>query len=299
MDNSKKILFVILTCNRLFYLKNCMKSIFKFVDQDRIDILICDNCTIEKGSEEYLNNMSKYDNVTIKKYEDRNRNELYRAMNWAIKYAKKNKYNVINFVQDDYQYVSRNDKHLDDVFTIFDKHDDIVQVNCNMGWKRKAKGLGKVKIIKANGTLHGILLKKRATDNGFTRVSAYDKVGEYPVDAISWGHGPDRYKNRVNGEIWFGKECSKRGWRRTLTYLPNITMMFDCAYVRGNERYGRYFEPSGEFYLKQLNDEQISKIKRQHDKHKFAYIEDFCIPDGWEPLTYDKHSPSKKIKVFA
>ena len=83
---------------------------------DRIDILVCDNNTIEPGFDEYMNNLcSKYKNITMHKFTDRTKNELYRAMNWAISYAQKNKYKIINFIQDDIQYLYKNDAHIDDV----------------------------------------------------------------------------------------------------------------------------------------------------------------------------------------
>ncbi|MHA1469633.1 MAG: glycosyltransferase family A protein, partial [Candidatus Asgardarchaeia archaeon] len=86
---NKKILFAIFTCNRFYYLKNCIESILECHDLDRIDVLICDNCSIEDGYEEYLNNIANNKNITVKRFEDRTRNELYRAMNWTIEYAKK------------------------------------------------------------------------------------------------------------------------------------------------------------------------------------------------------------------
>jgi len=290
-----KFLFVILTCNRFFYFKNCIESIFECVDMDRIEILVCDNKTIEKGFEEYLNYISLKHNITIKRFEDRASNELYRAMEWSIKYAKKNKFDIINFVQDDYQYMYKRDAHLDEVLKIFQENKNIVQVNCNMGWRRKKDGLGKIKRIRVNDVLYGILLDKRPCDNGFTRVSVYDKIGMYPQAAISWGLGPNRYVNKINGEIWFGRECRKNGWYRVLSYLPNSSMMYDCAYVRGDERYGNYFPPSNKYYFKLIEKNGQKKIKKNHDKKQFSYIEDFSIPDGWITETQGKHGTSSVV----
>lgn len=288
---NEKILFVILTCNRQWYCRNCYFSMRKCVDMDRADILICDNNTVEEGFDEFLHEEAKKDNVEVKKFDDRNRNELYRAMNYAIQYAQKNKYKIINFVQDDFQYIYRRDNHLDEVIDILNNRKDIVQVNCNMGWKRKAKGLGKIEDFKSLGTRYGILKDKRSCDNGFTRVDIYDKIGLYPGEAVSWGNGPNRYKDKLNGEIWFGRECKERKLYRCLSYMPNIGMMMDCSYVRGNRRYGYYSSPPNDFYLKMLDDNQIKQIRKNHDAGKFSFVEDFCIPDGWEPRTYNKHTP--------
>ncbi len=290
VSSSKKILFTILTCNRFHYFKNCIESIIQCVDMNRIDILIMDNNTIEKGFDEYVHSLcEKYGNIMVKKFIDRTRGELYRAMNWAIDYAKTNSYEIIDFIQDDRQYLYKKEDHLDDIFDIFNNYSNIVQINCNLAWRRKIKGIGKVKNISINKSKYGILLDKRACDNGFTRVSIYDQIGEYPTDAISWGMEKNRYVGKINGEIWFGRRCQKRGYSRALAYQANMGMIFDCAYVRGEERYGDYFPSSGEFYFKMLDNIHIDKIKKRAKKNKFSYMEDFCIPDGWTPKTYGKH----------
>ena len=267
---SKKILFTILTCNRFYYFKNCIESIIRYVDMDRIDILICDNNTIEKGFDEYVNKLClRHNNIILKKFTDRTRGELYRAMNWAVDYARKNNYEIIDFIQDDRQYLYNKKDHLDDIIKIFNEHNNIVQVNCNLAWRRKIKGIGKVKNINVNGNKYGILLDKRACDNGFTRVSIYDKIGSYPTDAISWGMEKNRYVGKINGEIWFGGKCQKKGLYRALVYQANTGMIFDCAYVRGDERYGNYFSSPGEFYFKKLGKDHINEIKQRSKKNKF------------------------------
>lgn len=292
----KKVLFNILTCNRFFYFKNCMESLFKSIDLNRIDILVCDNNTIEDGFDEYVNKLSKDYGIIVKKFTNRTRNELYRAMNYAIKYAKKNKYDIINFVQDDIQFVCNHPTLIDDTIEAFKKNDKVVQINYNMPWKRKADRIGKIKTIKGGVSKFAVVYDKSPCDNGFTRVNIYDKLGKYPEEAISWAHGKkgERYKNKLNGEVWFGRECGKKNWKRAITYLPNAGMMFDCAYVRGPERFGRYFLPKNEFYIKYLTDDEREKIVLNNKNKKFSYIEDFCKADGWEPLTYGKHSPINK-----
>ena len=287
---NNKILFTILTCNRFYYLKNCIKSIIKCVDMDRIDILIMDNNTVEKGFDEYIHSLClRHNNIMVKKFIDRTRGELYRAMNWAINYAKKNNYEIIDFIQDDIQYLYALPEHLDNVGNIFKKHKNVVQVNCNLAWRRKIDKIGKIEKIEVNGNKYGILKEKRTCDSGFTRVAVYDQVGEYPVDAISWGMEKNRYVGKINGEIWFGKRCRKHGYNRALAYHADNGMIFDCAYVRGNDRYGNYFPPVGEFYFKMLDEKHINKIRNRAKKDKFSYMEDFCIPDGWDPKTYGKH----------
>ena len=66
-------------------------------------------------------------------------------------------------------------------------------------------------------------------------------------------------------------------------------MIFDCAYVRGNERYGDYFPSPREFYFKMLDEKNISNINKRAKKSKFSYMEKMCIPDNWVPKIYGKH----------
>ena len=99
----------------------------------------------------------------------------------------------------------------------------------------------------------------------------------------------NRYVGKMNGEIWFGKRCHKHGYNRSLAYRAVSGMIFDCAYVRGDEIYGNYFPSPEKYYFKLLEDEYIKKIRKRAKRNKFSYMEDFCIPDGWTPQTYDKH----------
>ena len=287
-----KVLFCIFTCNRFFYFKNCLDSIREFEDQNEIDILVCDNCSIETVYSDYLQEMSMVDNIKVKRFSDRTRGELYRAMNYAVKYAKKKGYEFINFVQDDYQYLYKRDSSIPEIIDLFNNNARIVQVNNNLAWKRKADRMGSLLHLQSKGTNYVILSDKRPCDNGFTRVAAYDRLGEYPVEAISWGEGKDRYKNKLNGEVWFGRSCHKLKWSRAVTLMPNVTMMMDCAFVRGGVRRGRYFEPPEKYYIKPLEESQIEKISSRAKKKKFSFIEDRGKPWGWKPETLGKHSES-------
>tara|TARA_Y100000310_G_C20690569_1_gene821921 strand:+ start:871 stop:1788 length:918 start_codon:yes stop_codon:yes gene_type:complete len=296
-----KILFTILTCNRFHYLKNCLESIIECVDLDRIKILVCDNNTVEKGFDSYLNDKANDIDIKIKKFDNRSRNELYRAMNWGVKYAKKEGFKIINFIQDDYQYVFKNDKHIDEVLDIFKKQKHIGQINYNFVWKRKRKGIGKINHFSSCNTNYAVFMQKRLVDSGFTRVDLYDKTGPYPVDAVSWGGNikkgfgkrPGRYVGVENGEIWFGRECERRKIRRAISLFPNVTMIYDCAYVRGDIRIGRYFKPTNKYYIELFDERKKEKLMKCHNEKKFSYIEDFCQAWDWEAMTTEKHSPVK------
>jgi hypothetical protein len=293
MNKKNKIVFAIFTCNRLYYFKNAFESLCSCVDLDRVKILIIDNNTTENGFDEYLNHISsKYgDKIIIKRFTQRVVGEIYRAMNWAIKWCMKEKREIIYFMQDDYQFLFSNDNAFDDVIRIFKKNPSIVQAHINLVWKRKHKKIGKYNVLNVHGTNYALLQDKGPCDNGFTRVGIYSRIGFYP-DNSSFKSGDS--KNMV-GERWFGKKCSKKGWKRVISLYPNVGMMFSSAFVRGGRRYGDYFKPPNAYYIKMFNKSDISNIKSRHDKKKWCFIEDLCHSDGWKPTISYKRDDNTDI----
>ncbi len=298
-----KILLAFMSCNRLHYLRNCVSSILEFIDLDDAEVLVVDNGSTENGMVNYLNEIQN--KVTIKRFEDRVPHELYRAMNYVIKYCRKHKISVVNFIQDDYQFLFHRDGILDEVRDILNKHSDVGQINSNLLWKRKyikwSKSKKKAfKTVKARRSKvnYAILSAKwfRLCDGGFTRTSIYKKIGLYPK-AVSYdqdykktkGFGKKRYKKNLNGEMWFQSKCYRLGLKRSMCLFPNMGMMSSCAYVRGNLRFGDYFSPPNDYYLKILDEAQQESIGDRCNKKKFSFIEDWAIPDGWEPHGPGKH----------
>jgi len=274
----------------------------EFVDfEDKAELMIVDNNTIDPEADNFFEIMSKQS--IIKKFNDRVPNELYRAMNYAIKYCMKHKIPIINFIQDDYQYLYRIEGLISQVLKCFKNYKKVGQIHTNLVWKRKK--VGKYKIRNFEGINYAFLTEKRLVDSGFTRVRLYKKVGLYPTNMISYdqnssktlGFGKKRYsKKRPNGEIWFGKKCRDLGYVRAMSFKPNLGMMFDCAYVRKWQMFGNYFPPPNKYYLKPFDTQKIKAVKRNHAKKKFCFIEKLIEPDGWKPTTFDKHNRQNIIK---
>ena len=80
------------------------------------------------------------------------------------------------------------------------------------------------------------------------------------------------------------------------TQAINMAMMFDCAYVRGDIRIGKYFKPKNKYYIKLFDEKKIERIQKNNKKKRFSFIEDICEPDGWEPTTFTKHTKDKTVK---
>ncbi len=280
--------FAMISCNRKHYIKNSIDSVLKFVDVDRIKMIVVDNGSVEEGLDEYLNSLPDF--IEVKKFEDRCPNELHRAMNYGIEFARKNGSKYINFIQDDYQYIRRDKDMLNNVHVAFEKCKDVVQLQTNMIWKKKFHKIGGVDVIKVGKHKWFKLLDKSPCDNGFTRVDLYDRIGLYPVGVSI--HGKE--KGYVSGEAWFAKKT--RGTYRMLSAFPNMSMIKNCAYVRGDKRHGDYFPPPKELYLTPSSEEDEMCIEARGNGNSFCFIEDMTKTWGWEPKTSDKHSQSDKVE---
>ena len=296
-----RILFCLLTCNRYFYFKNCLDSIIEFLPVKDIDIVICDNNTVDSRLKKYADRVGgEFNSLHLKRFKDRHHAELYRAMNYGIEFAKQEGMDIINFIQDDFQYVRKDYEILDKARSFLSKNKNIVQLNTNMVWKYKRKKRGRVDYVSDGDENYAIMKDKFACDNGFTRVSIYNKVGMYPLNKIAFKakdhNARAGRKKYIEGESWFAHKCKKLKLFRAISMNPNAAMIFDCAYVRGEYIYGEYFAPKEKFYIKPLSNEVISDIKKNNKRMKSTCIENTCEPWGYSVRTLGKHSLSKKKK---
>tara|TARA_Y100000310_G_scaffold333414_1_gene410934 strand:- start:2282 stop:3184 length:903 start_codon:yes stop_codon:yes gene_type:complete len=296
-----KILFCILTCNRYFYLKNCIDSILEFLPAKNIDLLICDNNTVDKRLRKYTTKIEgRFNSFYLQTFKDRHHAELYRAMNYGIEFARQRNIDVINFVQDDFQYIRKDNDILCKVGSFLSKNPKMVQLNTNMVWKYKKKKRGRMGYVSDGDENYAIMKDKFACDNGFTRMSVYNKIGLYPLNKIAFkAKDHNRIAGRkkyIEGESWFAHRCKRLKLFRAISMNPNAAMIFDCAYVRGDYIHGEYFAPKKQFYIKPLSNKLITNVESNNRRKKSTYIENLCEPWGYSVKTMGKHSLSKKKK---
>jgi glycosyltransferase involved in cell wall biosynthesis len=280
------ITFAILHCNRLHYLKNCISSIIEFVDLEDSDLLVIDNGSSEAGVDEYLSSLPC--DVEIQRFYDRTPNELHRAMNFAIEFSRKHGNRYVNFVQDDYQYLYENPCLIPNVVDTFESMPEAVQLQSHLLWKSKTHRLGEMSLLIAGSARWHLFHSRPPCDNGFTRVALYDKIGPYPENISI--HGVE--SGYISGEYWFMRAC--RGLKRMTLANPNMGMLMDCCYVRGNQRIGRYDPPPNKYYLKPFDWAKVRQIDEMARQGKVCFIEDWIEPDGWRPDTFKKHSIRKE-----
>ncbi len=281
--------FAVIACNRLHYLKNCVKSIIEFVGLSDINLLVIDNASIESGVHEYLSSLSP--EVDVKVFKKRHPNELHRAMNYAIEYSRKRKNKYVNFIQDDYQYLYHQPNFLSGASDAFKAHKNVVQLHTNLIWKYKKHKIGKMKPVVVNGYKWFFMYKKRPCDNGITRVSLFKRIGLYPSNVRIHG---EKGKFQT-GEAWLAKRCKSK--YRMMSSIPNLGMMIDCAFIRKDKRFGNYFPPPKNYFLRPFSEEQQNKVKEQSGRNKFCFIEDMIATDGWTPHNIQKHGTQKGKRV--
>jgi len=276
------ITFAIISCNRLYYLKNCIQSIQDFVDLNDVRVLVIDNASSENGLETYLNELPK--DFEIKRYTDRHPNELHRAMNFAIEFSRKSKNEWVNFIQEDYQYVYKHSNLNSMIYDVSAKKPKVVQLQTNFGWRRKAHKHSKFVPVMVNGTKWYLMKRESPCDNGFTRVSIYEKIGLYPTSVSI--HGKE--SGFISGEKWIAGHT--RGFKRMNLAEPNMGMMFDSAYVRKDKRVGRYFPAPNRLYLKPFDKAKRKNLHNSAMRNEVVYLEDVIEFDGWQPTDMIKHS---------
>lgn len=282
----KKILFAIITCNRSIYAKNCINSVLKFVNLNQIEILVLDNCTFEDGWLEYLQNiMTKHKNIRLQRWEQRSHTELYRAMNFAVEYCRKNNIDIVNFLQDDYQFVYSLPNQLKEITELLNSNENIGQVRVNFSWGTKIYDLTKYPIINISGTNYSVAPSPPA-DNGFTKISVFDKTGLFP-DNLVFHYGSRNGKGDF-GERWFSQTSGKNGFSQAISLRPNIAQLGMSCAIRGGDRVGIYEQPPEEFYIREFDYYNAKTIHRNNAKLNWS-LNGFCV-DAWGRSSNSRYS---------
>lgn len=281
--------FAVIHCNRLHYLKNCVNSIIEFVGLNDINLLVIDNNSSESGVHEYLSSLPS--EVDIKQFNKRSPHELHKAMNFAIKYSREKNNQYVNFIQEDYQYLYSHPKMLQWIHDAFEAQPKVVQLQTNMGWRRKIRKLGKPAFVDVYGIKWQLFRRKPPCDNGFTRIALYDKIGFYPKKVSIHG----REKGFTAGESWIKSKCNK--FRRMMLAESNMGMLMDCAFVRKGHRIGKYFPPPNRYYLKPFDKDKQQQVKEIAQKGEVCFIEDLIEPDGWKPDKMARKHSERDIRV--
>lgn len=82
-NNSKKVTFGIINCNRLYYAKSCFYSLIQTTKSyENKEIIFIDNASVEEGTDQFLDKIKKQYNVKVFKISERDpANEFAKGLN--------------------------------------------------------------------------------------------------------------------------------------------------------------------------------------------------------------------------
>jgi len=290
------LMLAVFSCNRMFYLRNCVESILEFMHgplhAGEAELLVVDNASSEPGMDEYLASLPTW--VTIHRFGDRSPSELYRAMNFAVRLARERGREFVHFIQDDCQFLRADPTLMARIRDLFGARPEIAQLHVNLAWRDKfAKWQreGRVSDVSVGGERCLLLQDKPPCDTGVTRVSLFDRIGEFPGDVSLKGDAG------IIGEEWLYAQCRRVGALRAQTLRPVMGMLYDAAYVRGQERIGVYRPPPNRYYIKPLAPEAIARIEERAQGGLCSFIEEFQEPDGWVPRSMQVRSELGRVAI--
>jgi len=87
MPNWPRVTFGFVNCNRLFYLQSCIESLLECTAYPNLELIIVDNASLEPGTDEYLQELSKRGYMVHKTTRRDPNNEYAVALNYIVEHA--------------------------------------------------------------------------------------------------------------------------------------------------------------------------------------------------------------------
>jgi len=284
---SKKFLIVVISCNRLFYLYNCIRSILEFGwKPEEAEYMIIDLGTVEQGIAGLLEDCQKK-GFLCHRIPHRTDNELYIGMNYAVNYSISNNIPYIYFIQEDQQFVWKDEHFLQRISSIFEKEKNVYLVqpsiprrcpiyitpDLDLRWQE----IGDTRYYKYNLIYH---------DYAVIRTEFYKITGLYP-DFTSTHSQYDKDKSmvRISGEHWTRYRVYERYPYMEMAELRfgHTIMIPDICVVRGPVRYGHYVPPSKGMYIDPLEKKSLDILH----SNEFKVFEDEIIHSNIDLKTLD------------
>ena len=290
MENLPLVTFGIVNCNRLFYLKSCLESLlFCTEDYPNKEIIVVDNASIEEGTEEYLLEKEKQGIRVFRQKQRDPANEFAIGLNLICKEAKGD---FICPIQGDKQFTLRG------------------------GWLKEY-----VKFYSENMQNIGCMSfdAQRAVTNGRTKF-VFD-FKRYPIS----GAGDVMFSRKIIDMIYpweehneafeGGSDSETKMLQKTINMIKEDNLKFACAMpilpvsiaiytdprgtnarIRGNKRYGKYWEPKDDFrYYKIFEYEDL--IHKTSRRTRPLSIEDIVEAAGNWTLPIDEFGRWKKNPI--
>lgn len=268
------ITLAITHCNRLKYLKALIASLSSFIRDEKPQLILIDNGSVEAGSLEFFKSIEPDWEVVVNDPSHRSWiNDEYIAKNEIIRRAK---HDIILFLQDDAELVV-SAKHLSRLIAAF---------RVLPHFAMEIEGVRRITVQRRTGSqIHagpGVCEKvdPHFPTHGLFKTEALRENGEYcqdwPLDRTYWGRSEDEYDKRL-------KARHPHSLLSCIAKVPCFVSVWNdprggYAFIRESKRWGHYRSPKNGSYYIPLNDHQISFLEENPRPSTFL---DLAQPNGW------------------
>jgi len=281
-----KVTFGIINCNRLHYLKSCVESLIHSTrDYDNKEIIIVDNASTEKGTDEYLTAKSAAGIRVFRQASRDPSNEFAKGLNII---TRESTGDYIVHLQGDMQFVI-NGGWLSEYVKFYEKFKN--QIGCiGLDAQRTKRNRQTSKFSEKMNDSYSFFIDYTripfscSADVMYSRESL-EFMGMFLEN--NEGHeaginSEDDMRNRIINKL-------KDGNYKIFCAMPLISpaagIFTDArgtnARVRGNRRYGDYWEPKEDFKYYEVRD--YSDILENYKNREIPVgIEELAIPIGWD-----------------
>lgn len=263
-----KLLNAVFSYNRIHLLRNTVESLLEFGPQG--DLLIVDDGSNEKPVADYLAQIERDKRgvvISNARHVVDFHGGLYNNMSKAIDYARQGGYSYIFFIQDDVQFMWRDDQFLERVERILQTKRDAAMV-IPMFFKGVIASSLPERLEYHDDARAWHVKPYGISDMGVMRMSL--------IEDKKWRFMPTENEN---GRVW-------RDWGfKAYTMAPPVLAWVPWPEVRfGRQSVGQARAPKNKYFLKPLSPEQIDRLKKA-DLHTLPYHEEYCLPWGWRCLS--------------
>ena len=255
--NMPKVTFGIVNCNRLHYLRSCLESLIFCTDTYKNkEIIIVDNASVEEGTTEYLDSIESKGIIVVRKEKRDPHNEFAKALNIITEMATGD---YICPLQGDMQFIVRG-PWLERYVEYFQKHGDHIGCIALDAQRRstikRRSPYGIFDKSDLDDSFRFFMEPKRPPIAGAADViyskKIINKIYPWNVNNLSHEGGDDsetamlkKVENLIaTGEL---KDIFFISPQVPVSAAINTDKRGTNARVRGNKRYGDYWEPKEDF----------------------------------------------------
>jgi glycosyltransferase involved in cell wall biosynthesis len=264
---SSRLLHVIVGHKFPHYFENAVNSIVRMTVND--DILVIDNASNEPEIVrrlEAIANKEPHVRLVLRTTNDISRNSkvggLYDAYNEVMTYALNQGYDYVHIMQHDMQLLWWDDSVMRRAREIFAEFPQCVNIQTMIPYR----------LLRVSDKLDYFKPKLMSLSGyGLTDTGLYDMA--------KWRDRDMRFNDREQAHAL---KYLREGLQVFCHPLPTVAPIPWPAVVRSGKIVGHEIEPSGEFLLRPLSPDEITRVKESNDP---VWSEDICVPWGWTCLT--------------